>query len=45
MDLEMITPMAIDGDAVGDVDLIVGDGGGRVAIVKNPGGLSGRITG
>ena len=31
----MITPTAIDWDADGDVDLIVGDEDGRVAFVEN----------
>lgn len=35
MDLEMITPTAIDWDKDGDVDLIVGDEDGRVAFVEN----------
>ncbi|MHC5538839.1 VCBS repeat-containing protein, partial [Singulisphaera rosea] len=37
MDLEMITPTAIDWDLDGDVDLIVGDEDGRVAFVENTG--------
>ena len=37
MDLEMIVPVAIDWDADGDVDLIVGDEDGRVALVENTG--------
>jgi FG-GAP-like repeat len=37
MDLEMITPTAIDWDKDGDVDLIVGDEDGRVAFVENAG--------
>jgi hypothetical protein len=39
MDLEMITPTAIDWDRDGDVDLIVGDEDGRVALVENTGRL------
>jgi hypothetical protein len=39
MDLEMITPVAIDWDKDGDVDLIVGDEDGRVALVENTGKL------
>ena len=35
MHLQMITPTAIDWDADGDVDLIVGDEDGRVALVEN----------
>lgn len=37
MDLEMIVPIAIDWDRDGDVDLIVGDEDGRVALVENVG--------
>ncbi len=37
MDLEMITPAAIDWDKDGDLDLIVGDEDGRVAFVENTG--------
>ena len=37
MDLEMITPTAIDWDKDGDLDLIVGDEDGRVAFVENIG--------
>ncbi|MDR3619775.1 MAG: VCBS repeat-containing protein [Paludisphaera borealis] len=40
MDLEMITPTAIDWDLDGDVDLIVGDEDGRVAFVENAGALA-----
>ncbi len=40
MDLEMITPTAIDWDKDGDLDLIVGDEDGRVAFVENAGKLS-----
>lgn len=35
MDLQMITPTAIDWDRDGDQDLIVGDEDGRVALVEN----------
>jgi len=37
MDLEMITPVAIDWDKDGDLDLIVGDEDGRVAFIENTG--------
>lgn len=40
MDLQMITPTAIDWDRDGDPDLIVGDEDGRVAWVENTGELS-----
>ena len=39
MDLQMITPTAIDWDRDGDVDLVVGDEDGRVAFVENSGRL------
>ena len=39
MDLQMITPTAIDWDRDGDIDLIVGDEDGRVALVENTGTL------
>lgn len=39
MHLQMITPTAIDWDADGDLDLIVGDEDGRVAFVENTGKL------
>jgi len=39
MDLQMITPTAIDWDKDGDFDLIVGDEDGRVALVENTGKL------
>lgn len=35
MHVQMITPTAIDWDADGDLDLIVGDEDGRVALVEN----------
>jgi len=38
MDLQMITPVAVDWDRDGDPDLIVGDEDGRVAFVENRGG-------
>ncbi|MDD2601114.1 MAG: VCBS repeat-containing protein [Kiritimatiellae bacterium] len=37
MDLEMITPVALDWDGDGDIDLICGDEDGRVALVENSG--------
>lgn len=37
MELQMITPTAIDWDRDGDLDLIVGDEDGRVAFVENTG--------
>ena len=37
MDLQMIVPSAIDWDGDGDVDLIVGDEDGRVALVEHAG--------
>ena len=37
MDLEMITPTAIDWDGDGDLDLICGDEDGRVAFIENTG--------
>lgn len=39
MDLEMIIPVGVDWDGDGDVDLIVGDEDGRVALVENTGVL------
>jgi len=40
MDLQMITPTAIDWDLDGDVDLIVGDEDGRVAFIEHTGELA-----
>ena len=42
MDLEMIVPVAFDWDRDGDLDLIVGDEDGRVALVENTGKLADR---
>jgi len=39
MDLQMIVPVAIDWDRDGDVDLVVGDEDGRVALVEHTGNL------
>ena len=40
MDLEMITPTAIDWNKDGRTDLIVGDEDGRVAFIENTGNIS-----
>ncbi len=39
MNLQMITPTAVDWDQDGDLDLVVGDEDGRVALVENTGQL------
>lgn len=39
MDLQMIVPVAFDWDKDGDLDLIVGDEDGRVALIENTGKL------
>ncbi len=43
MDLEMITPVALDWDRDGDIDLVVGDEDGRVALIETSGKLAGGI--
>jgi hypothetical protein len=43
MDLQMIVPVALDWDADGDQDLVVGDEDGRVALVENTGRLADRL--
>ena len=37
MDLQMITPVAVDWDRDGDVDLVCGDEDGRVALIEHTG--------
>jgi len=37
MDLQMITPVAVDWDRDGAIDLVVGDEDGRVALLRNTG--------
>ncbi len=40
MHLEMIMPVAADWDSDGDIDLIVGDEDGRVALIENTGAVN-----
>ncbi len=43
MHLEMIVPVAVDWDNDGDIDLVVGDEDGRVALIKNTGQTKNRM--
>ena len=43
MELEMILPSAVDWDGDGDIDLIVGDEDGRVALVEHTGKVRGGL--
>ncbi|MEZ4699148.1 MAG: VCBS repeat-containing protein [Rhodothermales bacterium] len=43
MDLQMIIPVAVDWDRDGDVDLVVGDEDGRVALIEHTGRVADRM--
>lgn len=43
MDLEMIIPATVDWEGDGDMDLVVGDEDGRVALIENSGRVSGHM--
>lgn len=43
MDLQMIVPVAIDWDRDGDLDLVVGDEDGRIALVEHAGKVRGGL--
>lgn len=43
MDLQMVTPTAIDWDSDGDTDLVCGDEDGRVALIENTGEVVARM--
>lgn len=43
LDLEMIFPQAVDWNGDGDVDLLVGDEDGRVALLENTGRVRNRV--
>ena len=43
MHVQMITPTAVDWAGDGDIDLVVGDEDGRVALVENTGQLRGQL--
>jgi hypothetical protein len=45
MHVQMITPSALDWDRDGDVDLVVGDEDGRVALMENTGRMAGNLPG
>jgi len=43
MDLQMITPTAVDWDEDGDIDLVCGDEDGRVALIEHTGRVRGGL--